>query len=70
MAKAFSIGDHVQLNTPQGVTTGRIERKMTEPTDIGDHHMEASAEGPQYLVRSDKAARKQHISPMPWKNRQ
>lgn len=41
MAEAFSVSDHVQWNTPQGVTTGRIDKKLIEPTDISGHHVAA-----------------------------
>jgi hypothetical protein len=57
MAEAFHVGDHVQWNTSQGITTGRIEKKLTDATDIGGHRVAASAEEPQYLVRSDKTGK-------------
>ncbi len=57
MAEAFHVGDHVQWNTSQGITTGRIEKILTEATDIGGHHVAASVEEPQYLVRSDKTGK-------------
>jgi hypothetical protein len=50
VTKAFNVGDRVQWNTAQGVTTGRIEKKLTQPTDIGGHHVAASVKAPQYLV--------------------
>ena len=47
----------MEWNTPQGTTHGRVEKKRTEPTDIEGHHVAASAENPEYLVRSDKSGK-------------
>ena len=48
-------GDHVSWNTPQGMTHGIVEKKLTSPTNIKTHHVSASPENPEYLVRSDKS---------------
>ena len=62
MTKTFAKGDRVTWNTSQGETHGTVERKLTKPTDINGHHVAASKENPEYLVRSgksgDKAAHK------------
>ena len=55
MGTTFKPGDHVRWNTPQGETTGKVIRKLTEPTDIEGHHVAASDENPQYLVESDSS---------------
>jgi len=55
MAEEFSVGDRVSWNTPQGRTQGRVTRKLTTRTKIGDHEVAASAEEPQYLVESEKS---------------
>lgn len=55
MAQAFNIGDHVEWNTPQGKTTGKIKQKLTDPTHVKGHHVAASEEDPQYLVVSDQS---------------
>ena len=57
MADSFRKGDEVEWNTPQGKTHGRVERKLTGPTDIEGHHVAASEENPEYLVRSDKSGK-------------
>lgn len=54
MTTGFKVGDHVEWNTSQGTTTGRVKKKLTEPTDIKGHHVAASKDEPQYLVESDK----------------
>jgi hypothetical protein len=57
MADPFRKGDAVEWNTPQGKTHGHVEKKLVEPTDIEGHHVAASAENPEYLVRSDKSGK-------------
>jgi hypothetical protein len=49
----FQKGDRVQWNTSQGKTTGTVQKKLTEPTDIKGHTADASKEEPQYLVKSE-----------------
>jgi hypothetical protein len=58
MAEQFKQGDRVQWNTSQGKTEGKVEKKLTEPTDIKGHHVAASDENPEYLVKSDKSGKK------------
>jgi hypothetical protein len=50
----FRKGDAVAWNASQGETHGTVERTLTAPTDIEGHHVAASPESPEYLVRSDK----------------
>jgi hypothetical protein len=54
MSSEFKPGDRVQWESAQGTIIGTIEKKLTEPIDIKGHHVAASAENPQYLVKSDK----------------
>jgi hypothetical protein len=56
-SKSLKAGDHVTWNTPQGRTEGVVERKLTAPTDIKQHHVAASPEHPEYLVRSDRSGK-------------
>lgn len=37
------------------MTTGKIEKKLTEPTDITGHRVVSSKDNPEYLVKSDKS---------------
>jgi hypothetical protein len=58
MAEQFKKGDHVEWKTSQGKTEGTVEKKLTEPTDIKGHHVAASKDNPEYLVKSDKSGKK------------
>ena len=50
-------GDEVEWNTSQGKTFGEVEKKITEPTDIKKHHVAASKDNPEYIVKSDKSGK-------------
>lgn len=50
-------GDAVEWNTSQGKTSGEVEKKITEPTDIKKHHVAASKDNPEYIVKSDKSGK-------------
>ena len=54
MAEDLKKGDEVTWETSQGETHGTVEKKLTSPTDIKSHHVAASKENPEYLVKSDK----------------
>lgn len=56
--KTLKKGDHVAWSTSQGETHGTVERKITEPMDIKGHHVAASPDNPQVLVKSDKTGAK------------
>ncbi|MEO0770253.1 MAG: DUF2945 domain-containing protein, partial [Cyanobacteria bacterium J06649_4] len=47
-SKSFSKGDKVQWNTSQGKTTGTVQKKLTEATDIQGYTAKASEDDPQY----------------------
>ncbi|GAC1395790.1 MAG: DUF2945 domain-containing protein [Vulcanimicrobiaceae bacterium] len=53
MSETFKKGDRVTWSSPQGSVTGVVEKRLTEPTDIKGHHVAASPDNPEYLVRSD-----------------
>ena len=57
MANSFSKGDKVKWNTAQGKTTGKVVKKLTEPTEIDGHHVAASEDDPRYVVESDKSGK-------------
>lgn len=58
MADKLKQGDNVEWNTSQGKTSGKVEKKLTHPTDIKSHHVEASNDDLQYQVVSDKSGKK------------
>lgn len=53
MTSHFTKGDKVQWQASQGTVHGTIVKRLTEPTDIKGHHVDASPDHPQYLVESD-----------------
>ncbi len=55
MTDDLKVGDKVEWKTSRGATTGKIKKKLTEPTDIKSHHVAASKDNPEYLVVSDKS---------------
>ncbi len=57
MAEKLKKGDHVEWNTPQGKTSGTIKKKLTDETDIKNHHVAASEDNPEFLVESDKSGK-------------
>jgi hypothetical protein len=57
MAQTFKQGDSVRWNTPQGKTTGVVQKKLTSETHAGGRKVAASEDHPQYLVKSDKTGK-------------
>jgi Hypervirulence associated proteins TUDOR domain len=57
MSTEFHKGDKVCWESSQGTIEGTVERKLTEPMEIDRHHVAASPDNPQYLVKSDKTGR-------------
>ncbi|GAA0565117.1 DUF2945 domain-containing protein [Halomonas salifodinae] len=54
MAKRFKVGDHVSWNSEAGQVSGKIIRVHTQDTEYKGHKRHASAEEPQYEIKSDK----------------
>ncbi|GAC1308429.1 MAG: hypothetical protein NVS2B3_13520 [Vulcanimicrobiaceae bacterium] len=52
--RAFRPGDDVTWTSSQGTIEGTVEKKLTQPTEIKGHHVAASPENPEYLVKSAK----------------
>lgn len=57
MSDQLKKGDHVEWKSSQGKVEGTVEKKLTEPTDIKSHHVAASEDNPEYLVKSDKTGK-------------
>jgi hypothetical protein len=55
-------GDKVSWKSHAGTAHGTVDKKLTSPIQIKGHKVAASAENPEYLVKSDsgegKAAHK------------
>lgn len=51
----FSKGDKVRWNSHGGHAEGEVLGKITADTEAGGRTVRASADEPQYLVRSDKS---------------
>lgn len=54
MTKDLKPGDHVEWKSSQGTIEGTVEKKQTTPTDIKGHHVAASKDNPEYIVKRDK----------------
>ena len=54
MADSIKTGDAVEWQSQQGKIVGVVKKKLTKPMAIKGHKVAATADDPQYLVRSDK----------------
>ncbi|MEO3433206.1 DUF2945 domain-containing protein [Inquilinus sp. CAU 1745] len=54
MAHRFRIGDHVSWNSEAGRVSGTIAKIHTRDFDYKGHKRHASADEPQYEIKSDK----------------
>jgi hypothetical protein len=52
-AKRFKRGDHVSWNSEAGRERGRVTRVVTSPVKFKGYTVHASAETPQYQIKSD-----------------
>jgi hypothetical protein len=59
MKTKFRLGAHVRWNSEAGHVSGRIIRIHTSDFDYKGHMHRASAEDPQYEIKSDKT---EHIA--------
>ena len=55
MTKEFSKGDKVEWDSHGSVAVGEVVRKITSDTEGAGRTVRASADEPQYLVRSEKS---------------
>ncbi|GAA3393111.1 DUF2945 domain-containing protein [Cryptosporangium minutisporangium] len=55
MAESFRKGDRVSWRSHGGEAVGTVEQKITEDTEAGGRTVRASADDPQYLVKSEKS---------------
>ena len=54
MATTLKKGDTVEWQSSQGTIKGKVARKLTKPIEIEGHHVAASPDNPEYLVKSAK----------------
>jgi hypothetical protein len=54
MATKFEVGDHVGWNSEAGRVSGTIIKVHTRDFDYKGHRRRASADEPQYEIKSDK----------------
>ena len=54
MGETLKKGDAVSWSSSQGKVEGRVVKTLTSPIDIKGHHVAASKENPEVLVRSDR----------------
>ena len=54
MAKTFQVGDHVSWNSEAGRVSGTIIRVHTNDFEVKGYTHHASAEAPQYEIKSSK----------------
>ncbi|MBA2711416.1 MAG: DUF2945 domain-containing protein [Tatlockia sp.] len=50
-------GDKVTWNTPQGRTSGTVEKKLTKDTTLGTKKYRPTTEKPMVKVKSDKSGK-------------
>jgi hypothetical protein len=56
-AASLKKGDKVEWNTPQGKTSGTVERKVTAKAQIKGHKVAASKDNPEFIVKSSKSGK-------------
>jgi DUF2945 family protein len=56
----FGKGDRVSWSTHGATAEGEVIRKITSDTEAGGRTVRASADDPQYLVRSDNGGEAVH----------
>jgi Hypervirulence associated proteins TUDOR domain len=57
MTKELKKGDKVTWESSQGEITGEVEKKLSSPIEIKGHHVAASGDNPEYLVKSEKTGK-------------
>lgn len=60
MTKTLKKGDKVRWSSHGGTAHGTVEKKQTSATTIKGHKVDASAENPQYIVKTDSGAKAAH----------
>jgi hypothetical protein len=58
LATKLNRGDRVEWSSSQGTVRGTVEKKLTKPIEIEGHHVAASTDNPEYLVKSARTGAK------------
>ena len=58
--KTLKAGDKVSWKSSGGGAHGKVVKKLTKPMDIKGHHVAASKENPEYLVKTDEGKQAAH----------
>lgn len=56
----FKKGDKVRWSSHGGEAHGVVERKLTSETSVNGHKVAASADAPQYLIKTDNGSEAAH----------
>ena len=70
MSNEFKKGDQVEWESSQGSIEGTVEKKLTRPIEIKGHHVSASREDPEYLVKSNKTGKEAAHKPESLKDKE
>ena len=70
MSDEFKKGDKVEWESSQGSIEGTVEKKLTRPIEIKGHHVAASREDPEYLVKSNKTGKEAAHKPESLKDKE
>lgn len=54
MPDTFNVGDHVMWNSEAGHVSGTVTKVHTQAFEYKGHTRRASADDPQYEIKSDK----------------
>ncbi|MEM8503882.1 MAG: HVA1 family protein [Cyanobacteria bacterium P01_D01_bin.1] len=53
MSQQFKKGDKVEWSSGQGTSTGTVQKRITDSTEVDGNSISASKEDPRYLVEND-----------------
>jgi hypothetical protein len=57
VTKEFKTGERVEWDSSGGHSVGRVVKKQTSPTRIKGHKVAASADNPEYIVKSEQSGK-------------
>lgn len=58
MKEEPKVGDSVDWNTPQGKTTGLVNRKVTKTATVKGHTAKATKLNPEFEIKSSKSGKR------------